>query len=250
MAGECSVVNDEADLSRDPVSEGARLALAGAELVLDAAGGLFWPAERLLIVADLHLEKGSSFAGRGIALPPYDSRATLARLLALVERHRPRAVVSLGDTLHDRRAGARLGPAERELLAGIARGRDMIWVAGNHDPEPVPELGGLAVAELSLGPLTLRHEPASASPAAGAKGEIAGHLHPVARVVRRGHSVRRRCFATDGTRLVMPALGAYAGGLNVREAAFASLFAPRFEAHLIGGARTYRIAHHACAPDR
>ncbi|GLK85193.1 metallophosphatase [Ancylobacter defluvii] len=243
---ECSEVYDEPDLQADTSGPAGLIALAGTELRLDPAGGLFWPAERMLIVADLHLEKGSSFAARGIALPPYDSRATLMLLVEMAARWRPRIVVSLGDTLHDRRAGTRLGPVEREMLAGLARGREMVWIAGNHDPDAVPELGGVHLPQLAVGGLTLRHEP-GARPAAG---EIAGHLHPVARVVRRGRSVRRRCFATDGARLVMPALGAYAGGLNVRDRALAGLFAAPFEAHLIGGARTYRIADHVCAPDR
>ncbi|MDR6954471.1 DNA ligase-associated metallophosphoesterase [Ancylobacter sp. 3268] len=236
---------DEPDLQADAFGEAGVIALAGIELRLDPAGGLYWPAERMLIVADLHLEKGSSFAARGIALPPYDSRATLMLLVEMAARWRPRIVVSLGDTLHDRRAGTRLGLVEREMLAGLARGREMVWIAGNHDPHAVPELGGVHLPELAVGSLALRHEPR-----AGATREIAGHLHPVARVVRRGRSVRRRCFATDGGRLVMPALGAYAGGLNVRDRAVAGLFAAPFDAHLIGGARTYRIAHHACAPDR
>lgn len=238
---ECSEVPDEASLA----GETGAISLAGVDLRLDSGGGLYLPAQRMLIVADLHLEKGSSFAARGIALPPYDTRTTLTLLGRLIERWRPRVVVALGDTLHDRRAGARLGGTEREMLAGLTAGRDFIWIAGNHDPDVVPELGGTPMAELRLGPLHLRHEPAP-----GAVGEIAGHLHPVAKVVRRGRSIRRRCFATDGTRLVLPALGAYAGGLNIRDRALAGLFGGAFDAHLIGGERTYRIPHHACTPDR
>lgn len=226
--------------------DGTAVALAGAALVLDAAGALWWPAERMLIVADLHLEKGSSFAARGVPLPPYDSRATLALLARVVESRRPRTIVALGDSFHDRGGAYRLGDEERVALAGLMRGRDMVWIAGNHDPDPVPGLGGLCVEELRVGPLTLRHEPAGEA----GEGEIAGHFHPVARVVVRGRSLRRRCFATDGRRLVMPALGAYAGGLNVRDAALARLFARDYDAHLVGAARTYRIAHHACLPDR
>ncbi|HSI41726.1 MAG TPA: ligase-associated DNA damage response endonuclease PdeM [Xanthobacteraceae bacterium] len=226
--------------------EAEEIELAGARLRLDPAGALYWPAEGALIVADLHLEKGSAFAARGVPLPPYDSAATLAVLARLVDTFRPRTVVALGDSLHDRRAGARLGAAERAMLAMLRRGRDLIWVAGNHDPDPVPELGGCHVGELALGPLVLRHEPSKTA----TRGEIAGHFHPVARIVRRGRGVRRRCFAADGARLVLPALGAYAGGLNVRDPALAGLFAADFSAHLLGAARTYRIAHHACVPDR
>ncbi len=236
----------EAAEARYEVEDGAAVTLAGATLVLDPAGALWWPAERMLIVADLHLEKGSAFAARGVPLPPYDSRATLALLARLVERRRPRVVVALGDSFHDRGGAARLGAEERASLAELSRGRDMVWIAGNHDPEPMPDLGGTAADELRVGPLTLRHEPA----AHAGDGEIAGHFHPVARVVVRGRSLRRRCFATDGNRLVMPALGAYAGGLNVRHVALAGLFGGAYDAHLVGAARTYRIAHHACLPDR
>ena len=121
----------------------------------------------------------------------------------------------------------------------------MVWIAGNHDPDPSSELGGIHMTEMRVGPLTLRHEPGMAS-----EGEIAGHFHPVAKIVVRGRGIRRRCFATNGARMVLPALGAYAGGLNVRDAALSGLFAGAFSAHMVGGARTYRIAHHACLPDR
>ncbi|WP_038360432.1 ligase-associated DNA damage response endonuclease PdeM [Bosea sp. 117] len=229
------------------------IGLAGARLLLDAAGALFWPAERMLIVADLHLEKGSAFAARGVPLPPYDSRTTLALLARLVARWRPRTVVALGDSLHDRGAGTRLGSEERAALSDLGRGREIVWVAGNHDPDPVPELGGMHMHEVTVGPLVLRHEPAPRGGECGAgrqaHGEIAGHFHPVARIVRRGRGIRRRCFATDGMRLVLPALGAYAGGLNVRDPALAGLFAGAFNAHLVGAARTYRLPHHVCLPD-
>lgn len=225
---------------------GEEIALAGARLVLDAAGALYWPQHEMLIVADLHLEKGSSFAARGVPLPPYDSRATLLLLAGIVERRRPRVILALGDSLHDRRAGARLGEVERDMLAGLSRGRDMVWVAGNHDPDPVPQLGGQHVETLRVGPLTFRHEPSGDDH----HGEVAGHFHPMARLVRRGRGIRRRCFVSDGARLVMPALGTYAGGLNVRDAALAGLFAGAYAAHLVGAVRTYRIAHHACLPDR
>ena len=92
---------------------------------------------------------------------------------------------------------------------------------------------------LALGALVFRHEPlAAASP-----GEIAGHLHPCARIHRRGRVVARRCFASDGTRLVMPAFGAYAGGLDIRHAAFATVFGGRaFTTHLLGRERLYAFA--------
>lgn len=222
------------------------IVLAGVHLVLDPTGALYWPQERMLVVADLHLEKGSAFAARGVPLPPYDTRATLAALAQTVERWRPRTLVALGDSFHDRGGAGRLGTQEREAIGALGRGRELVWIAGNHDPEPLAGIGGTHAQELKVGPLTLRHEPAAGDGA----GEIAGHFHPVARLMLRGRGLRRRCFVTDGARLVMPALGAYAGGLNVRDAALAGLFTDAYAAHLVGGARIYRIAGHACLPDR
>ncbi len=219
------------------------ITVAGIALTADLAGALYWPDERLLVVSDLHLEKGSSFAARGVLLPPYDTAATLERLAGLLSRHDVRTVVSLGDNFHDPGGPARLATADRARLSALQRGRNWVWIAGNHDPDIAPDLagriGGDFAKALALGPLVFRHEP---SPGAS-DGEIAGHLHPVARVSRRGHALTRRCFASDGARLVMPAFGAYTGGLNIRHAAFARVFGAReFTAHLIGRQRLYAIA--------
>ncbi|MGA7790953.1 MAG: ligase-associated DNA damage response endonuclease PdeM, partial [Xanthobacteraceae bacterium] len=155
--------------------------LASVTLAADPAGALYWPDEGLLIVADLHLEKGSAFAARGVLFPPYDTAATLARLARLVERYMPRTVVALGDSFHDGGGPARMPEISRAALKALQRGRDWVWIAGNHDPDPAENIGGRFAQVLALGALTLRHEP-SAQPA---DGEIAGHLHPLARLARR-----------------------------------------------------------------
>jgi DNA ligase-associated metallophosphoesterase len=215
--------------------------VAGVTMLADLSGALFWEEQRLLVVSDLHLEKGSSFAARGVLLPPYDTAATLSRLATVIARHDPRRVIALGDSFHDGSAHERLAPADREAIAALQARRDWIWISGNHDPAPPDELGGTAADAVAIGPLIFRHEPT------GACGEIAGHLHPKARVARRGRSVERRCFASDGERAVLPAFGAYAGGLSVRDPAFERIFqSAAFMAHLIGDDRLHRIAASRC----
>jgi hypothetical protein len=222
------------------------LPVAGITLLADPAGALYWPEQALLAVADLHLEKGSAFAARRVLLPPYDTAATLARLAALVARYAPRLVVALGDSFHDGGGPARLGETSRATLASLQRGRAWLWIAGNHDPHPADGVGGDFAAALAVGALTFRHQPAPRA----CDGEIAGHLHPAARVARRGHVLSRRCFAGDGKRVVMPAFGAYAGGLNIRDRAIVSLFgALSFTAHLLGERRVYAVAAARCLAD-
>ncbi|WP_243375497.1 ligase-associated DNA damage response endonuclease PdeM [Microvirga solisilvae] len=211
--------------------------LSGQLALLDLSGGLYLPAHDALLVADLHFEKGSSFARRGMMLPPYDTRETLSALSDVVSRFSPRVVIALGDSFHDIGGPDRLGQEERSTLESVQSGRDWVWVTGNHDRILPDSIGGEVLEEVTLGSLTLRHEPA-----AGEQAEIAGHLHPVGKVVMRGRATRRRCFLTDGKRCVMPALGAYAGGLNACDAAFKPLFPKGFTAHLIGTERIFAIA--------
>ena len=222
----------------------AEVEIAGLACTLDASGALYLASERTLVVADLHLEKGSSFARRGAMLPPYDTRATLATLADAIGRYDPACVVALGDSFHDRRGPGRLGAAERAALAGLGESRRWVWVTGNHDPELPAELGGEVVGECVLGGLTLRHHPA-----AGAQRELAGHLHPVARVVLYGRGVRARAFLTDGQRCVLPAFGAYAGGLNACDEAFAPLFPGGFTAHVIGRNRLFALSRNVLCGD-
>jgi DNA ligase-associated metallophosphoesterase len=235
---------NEVEASGDDRPAHAEIAVAGVAMLADHAGSLYWPEERLLAVADLHLEKGSSFAARGVLLPPYDTRATLSRIATLVARYAPRAVIALGDSFHDGDGPIRIAADDRTSLTDLQGGRDWIWITGNHDPEPADGIGGTFVRMLAIGPLMFRHEPT------GAEGEIAGHLHPVARVRVRGRNVSRRCFASDGRRMVMPAFGAYTGGLNVRHRAFADVFGTlAFTAHMLGGTRIYALAAERCLPD-
>ncbi|MFQ3460000.1 ligase-associated DNA damage response endonuclease PdeM [Bradyrhizobium sp. UFLA01-814] len=219
----------------------SRVTVADVGFVADFSGALFWEAQSLLVVSDLHLEKGSSFASRGVLLPPYDTVATLSRLAAVIARHDPRQVIALGDSFHDRDAHARLSDPDREALAALQLRRNWIWISGNHDPALPSDLGGVVATEVAIGPIVFRHEPT------GAAGEIAGHLHPKARVPTRGRSIERRCFACDGERAVMPAFGAYTGGLSIRDAAFTRIFgSPGFIAHVLGDNRVHAFVASRC----
>lgn len=215
------------------------LTLCSRVLVPDTSGALFLPEHATLVVADLHFEKGSAFAVRGVHLPPYDTRSTLFQLERLIARLRPETVIALGDSFHDGNAGARIAGSDADAIRALTTTVRWIWITGNHDPEPPRGLGGESADEVALEPFILRHIPSGAP----AVGEIAGHLHPAATVVTRGRRLRRRCFASDGVRLVMPAFGAYTGGLNVRSPAFSGVFeSTKFTAWMIGRDRIYPVA--------
>lgn len=224
---------------------GLLLELAGAEVLLRPSGALWLAAERTLVVADLHLEKGSAYAARGQLLPPYDTRETLARLAAEAAQLLPRRIVLLGDTLHDSGAEARLADEDVRALGAIASVAELLWILGNHDADGPRRLPGEVAAGWRACALDFVHEPAAAPRFA----EVAGHLHPCARVKGRVGSVRRRCFVTDGERLVLPAFGAYAGGLNVRDAAFRPLFARSPLAVALGQRRAHPVGWGQLGPD-
>lgn len=211
--------------------------MAGEELWGDPSGALYWPAQSMLLVADLHFEKGSAFAAKGQFLPPYDTRATLRALYGAIERHKPQVVVALGDSFHDGEAGDRIAEDDRTRIQGLTAKTDWLWLTGNHD-EVLPEgIGGMIAVELHIGALVLRHEP-QARPA---RGEIAGHLHPAAVVRTRSRALRRRCFAGDGERLILPSFGAFTGGLDLADPAFDGLFAGAPTAWVLGKDQVYEI---------
>jgi len=220
--------------------------LAGTTLVADHSGALWWPGERILAVADLHFEKGSAYAAKGTALlPPYDTRATIERLEDAIVRREPRHVICMGDSFHDGAAGGRLSADDRARLSALARERDWLWLAGNHDPAPPSGLGGRVMAEIRIGPLVFRHQASADSLPAG---EVSGHFHPKAVLSVRGRSIGGRCFAADARRLVLPAFGSYAGGLNVLDPAIAQLFTPSFRVHVLARERVHTLASSRLLP--
>lgn len=216
-------------------SRETHLHLRGEMLTPLPEGALWWASQKTLIVSDLHLEKGSSFAARGQMLPPYDTRATLAIVSALVQDLSPDRVISLGDSFHDGKAETRMDVEDAERVRALTAQTDWVWVEGNHDPDPPAHLGGRPSKVLRMSDLVFRHEPT------GESGEIAGHLHPCAKVLSRVRALRRRCFATDGERLIMPALGAFTGGLNVLDEAYAPCFPD-------GGMMVFAMSREAVIP--
>jgi hypothetical protein len=220
----------------------------GLALQLDLDGALYWAEERLLVAADLHLEKGTSYASSaGRLLPPYDSAQTVVRLERLVETYRPLRVIALGDSFHDRRGAARLDGEIAARIRTLSDGVDWIWIHGNHDPQPPQQLGGRGAVEIAIGPLVFRHD--AHEDRSGEGGEVIGHYHPVATVSTRGRSFRRRCFAIGRRRLLLPAFGAYAGGLNVREAAIRRLLDAKAQLALLGRDRLHLFPIAAALPD-
>jgi DNA ligase-associated metallophosphoesterase len=213
----------------------APIHIAGERLMLDPMGALFWPATRLLAVSDLHLEKGSSFARRGMLLPPWDTHATLDRLTLLLRRWSPDVVVALGDSFHDAQGSARLPPSELHRLNAMTAAHRFVWVLGNHDPAPPVDIGGACVASYAAGPFLFRHQAVAQADA----GEIVGHHHPKAQIQARASTVSRPCFVADGRRLMMPAFGAYTGGLDVRDPAILRLFPRGGRVFLLGKERLY-----------
>lgn len=219
------------------LSRSHRIVLGGMDFIPGQSGALYAPDFATLLVADLHLEKGSSLARRGIHLPPYDTRESLAQLKAALDDARPRRLIFLGDSFHDGDARDRIDPEDLASLRAITATVETVWITGNHDPAPPSDVGGAIMREVALGAITLRHEPAALD---ADELEIAGHLHPAAAVEQRGHRIRCRCFIADDRRIIMPAFGSYTGALSVRHSAFDGLFGS-YHVWMIGARAIHRF---------
>lgn len=226
-------------------SAGLPITLGDQTLFAHAAGVLYWQDQETLIVSDLHLEKGSSFATKQVFLPPYDTAVTLDQLSRLIKAFEPKRVIALGDSFHDGDGPDRPSMKDQLVLTTLVTGTEWIWISGNHDPDLPDHLGGRVTDETTISGITFRHEPTE-SPN---NTEIAGHLHPCARVRGRGRTIRSRCFVASRSRLIMPAFGAFTGGLNVRDAAFDGLFpGGQYHAYMLGSKKLYPIANSSCLP--
>lgn len=213
------------------------LSFAGETLVPLPCGALHWPAQDALLVADLHFEKASAFARRGRFLPPYDSADTLAWLIDAIERTDARRVVCLGDSFHDQAGPDRLPDGPRAALKALTTSLDWLWITGNHDEAAAASLGGRVMAEARIGALTLRHEAVPGDPAP----ELSGHFHPKLAVQIRGRRIVRRCFAVSATKVILPAYGAFTGGLDIADPAIAAVMEGPVTAWVAEGDRLLRF---------
>ena len=224
----------------------APFTFADREWALVDGRALYWPGESALLVADLHLEKGSWFASRGTMLPPWDSHATLERLGAAIEACNPRRVICLGDSFHDAAGPLRLADGAAQQLGALAAGREWLWITGNHDGASPAMLGGTALEELELGGVMLRHEARPNWPGP----EVSGHFHPKWAVEARGRRIVRPCAVLAGQRMIAPAFGAYTGGLWADDPAIRAALAPAAGLVAIVAAGTRAAQYPLPAPEK
>ncbi|RXZ65332.1 ligase-associated DNA damage response endonuclease PdeM [Pelagerythrobacter rhizovicinus] len=203
------------------------LSFAGEEFVLTQGRALYWPRERALLVADLHLEKASFYARHGQMLPPYDSRETLERVALAIRETGARRVYTLGDNFHDSHGSTRLEDHAAGMLAALTRATDWVWITGNHDPAMEARSGGTIAEELELAGIVLRHQ----ARAGETRPELSGHYHPRLQVTVRERHIRRPCAVVasgdgSGGRMILPAFGALTGGMNAADPAIRDAMQP------------------------
>ncbi|MEH6757139.1 MAG: ligase-associated DNA damage response endonuclease PdeM [Parasphingorhabdus sp.] len=202
------------------------LSFAHHRFYVVAPAALYWPAQKALLVADLHLEKASFYARQGQMLPPYDSRATLDELAELIAKSKAEKIFCLGDNYHDDEGEARLEKNAADRLKKLTKDTRWIWISGNHDRDVSGIWGGEVMAGWMGEGIALRHQ----ATANTKLPEISGHFHPKLRVPVRGRHVSRRCFVRGEKHLIMPAFGALTGGLAANHPAIEQAVAGPAEA--------------------
>jgi len=221
------------------LSKEHRITLAGLDFVPDLSGALFVPEFSTLLVADLHLEKASNLARRGVHLPPYDTRASLVQLKDVIAASQPRQLIFLGDSFHDNEARERIDEGDLAMVRDMTANIETVWIRGNHDPSPPTDIGGRIAHEVVLASITLRHEP---DELAEGEFEVAGHLHPGGGVSQRGRHIRCKCFIANRSRIVMPAFGSFTGGLSVSAPPFRKVFGKNdYQVWMLGDRAIYKF---------
>lgn len=199
-------------------SGSSRILLSGKSFIADRTGALYWPAEKTLIVSDLHLERGSYLMDKGVVLPPYDTDSAFEKLEEALDRYDPHRVIALGDSFCTD-GEIRLSAHDADWLYDLMEDREWFWVCGPDQAAAPEPFGGTVLPHLTLGGIKFRFEPVRAP----VSHEIAGRMHPVAQISEYGHVMRGRCFVSNGMRLILPSIGKYSAGANVLSSSFDSL---------------------------
>lgn len=222
--------------------------LGDLRLEPDYSGALYAPDFETLIVADLHFEKASAlYEKTGSAYPPFDTRDTLLRLGDAIDRQQPKRIIFLGDTWHDEFGFARMQNTDHQLIRTIRTRAETVFISGNHDTSASGSGGPKMVQEIKLGDVVLSHEPFEDAN----RYQICGHLHPVAKLMQKGRTIRRRCFFVSDKQCILPAMGALSGGLNCCDPVF-----DRFMSYenrrviLLGRNRLFHLGMKTLLPDR
>lgn len=204
---------------------------AGHQFIPCPSGALLWPSEKMLIISDLHFEKGSSYAARGAFLPPYDTAATIEKLMAVCTQFSPETIVFLGDVFHDRTALERMQPHDRAQLEQLSKTYNMIWIEGNHDAGHIlPGVTGHYTATIKG--VCFNHITTETD-----GFEISGHYHPCVKLTHKSQSVRRPCFVVTQKKLVMPSFGSLTGGLDIQSGVFQQAIDGPYAIHVLGPAK-------------
>lgn len=231
-------MNQDSIFQKLKTKQAGLVEFAGNKLILDASGALIWPAKNLLVVSDLHFEKGSFLGSFANPIPHYDSRKTLQNLTEVIEQYAPQHVLCLGDSFHDHNAWNRLpGEEQQKIISLVSSQPRWTWILGNHDPALPIELPGVKATELSAGDCLFLHEPADSHHA-----QIFGHFHPKMTKTVARQRMTGRCFMYDQKKMVMPSFGAYTGGLPIDDDALSSLFNHKTASkHLIYNNKLYPV---------
>jgi DNA ligase-associated metallophosphoesterase len=202
-------------------------------MILHHHGVLFWPAEKIAIVSDLHLEKASHLAQAGQFLPPQDSYETLLKLKNTLEFADVKTLIFLGDSFHDAQGYDRMDDRERAMFTYFCETYHLIWITGNHDEGFIP-CGVDAYDEVKIQSLTFRHIHKE-----GDKGQISGHYHPKARLKIQGRKISRPCFIHNDEAIIMPAFGSFTGGLYHNDPVFKNIFPLDYCLGILGQRQLY-----------
>ena len=212
-----------------------RFFIAENELVAMPSGALWWPAQSILCVSDLHFGKSNRLARKGHSwMPPYENQDTLLRLEKDLDTTNTKKIICLGDSFDDNEASRSLPPDEVLWITRMQAGKEWVWISGNHDPSP-KNLGGSFLQSLKIEKLNFQHI-ANAEKCC----EISGHYHPKIKVKLQGQSFTKHCFLVDENRVIMPAYGTYTGGLYCNSEPLRSIMQKKAIA-LMTGKKVYPI---------
>ena len=213
-----------------------KVSFNNCHFILNKDGSIYWIKNKILILGDLHLEKGSSYASDGNFLPPYDTLDTLIKLTKTLKKYKSiKKIILLGDIFHDANGYYRLNVNEKMIFDHICKKYNIIWIYGNHDESFAPKNVDAFNIYLLNG-INFTHIPSNNDMI-----EISGHYHPKASFKYLGRKITKSCFVIGNNKIIIPAYGSYAGGLNIYSEIYKKYFKNYFNVYAVGSSQIIKI---------
>ena len=215
--------------------------IKGEKFVFDKSGSIFLEDLNTLIFSDLHLGKGLSFANLGNFIPPFDLDETLLNLKSIIEKYKPKRLISLGDSFHENNSIHKMERKYVNIINNLFHKINITWIEGNHDSNLLfkEKIQGNFKNFYKLKNFKFVHSKSEIDELN--IFEFSGHYHPKVTLKFNGLNYSYKCFILTDNFCILPSFGTYTGGLDIKSNALKKILPTNKQIIILGNNKIKEI---------